>query len=81
MPGEAPSDADLTLLNDATAETPRPVIDPGTWRLARECSADDCYLLFFDTSRSGNRRWCSMERCGNGPRSAPTGREAKPPDR
>ncbi|MFE6610803.1 CGNR zinc finger domain-containing protein [Amycolatopsis sp. NPDC057786] len=31
----------------------------------RECSADDCYLLFFDTSRSGNRRWCSMERCGN----------------
>lgn len=31
----------------------------------RECSADDCQLLFFDTSRSGNRRWCSMERCGN----------------
>ncbi len=31
----------------------------------RECSASDCYLLFFDTSRSGNRRWCSMERCGN----------------
>ncbi|EME54242.1 CGNR zinc finger domain-containing protein [Amycolatopsis decaplanina] len=31
----------------------------------RECSADDCHLLFFDTSRSGNRRWCSMERCGN----------------
>ncbi|HET6289475.1 MAG TPA: CGNR zinc finger domain-containing protein [Amycolatopsis sp.] len=31
----------------------------------RECSANDCTLLFFDTSRSGNRRWCSMERCGN----------------
>jgi predicted RNA-binding Zn ribbon-like protein len=30
-----------------------------------ECSADDCRLLFLDTSRSGNRRWCSMERCGN----------------
>ncbi|HCT76995.1 MAG TPA: hypothetical protein DGG94_05375 [Micromonosporaceae bacterium] len=31
----------------------------------RECSAHDCYLLFVDTSRAGNRRWCSMERCGN----------------
>jgi predicted RNA-binding Zn ribbon-like protein len=31
----------------------------------RECSASDCQLLFLDTSRSGNRRWCSMERCGN----------------
>jgi predicted RNA-binding Zn ribbon-like protein len=30
-----------------------------------ECSSGDCKLLFLDTSRSGNRRWCSMERCGN----------------
>ncbi|TVL93586.1 ABATE domain-containing protein [Streptomyces sp. SAJ15] len=31
----------------------------------RECGADDCYLLFVDTSRPGQRRWCSMRRCGN----------------
>lgn len=31
----------------------------------RECRASDCYLLFLDTSRAGNRRWCSMARCGN----------------
>jgi predicted RNA-binding Zn ribbon-like protein len=31
----------------------------------RECAADDCELLFFDESRSNNRRWCSMQRCGN----------------
>ncbi len=31
----------------------------------RECGADDCQLLFVDTSRPGRRRWCSMERCGN----------------
>jgi predicted RNA-binding Zn ribbon-like protein len=31
----------------------------------RVCSADDCGLLFVDTSRPGQRRWCSMERCGN----------------
>ncbi|NUT47077.1 MAG: hypothetical protein HOV94_07110 [Saccharothrix sp.] len=84
--------ADLDVLNAATAETPRPVVDPGTRALAwatpvtgaqvlgaaardavelvarggvRECSGDNCALLFLDTSRSGSRRWCSMERCGN----------------
>ncbi|WP_406865406.1 CGNR zinc finger domain-containing protein [Streptomyces sp. HUAS MG47] len=31
----------------------------------RVCGADDCALLFADTSRPGRRRWCSMERCGN----------------
>jgi predicted RNA-binding Zn ribbon-like protein len=31
----------------------------------RECAAEDCSLLYLDTSRSGNRRWCSMQRCGN----------------
>ena len=31
----------------------------------RACAADDCELLFFDESRSNNRRWCSMQRCGN----------------
>lgn len=31
----------------------------------RECGADNCKLLFVDTSRPGRRRWCAMERCGN----------------
>lgn len=31
----------------------------------RMCEGDDCYLMFYDTSRPGNRRWCSMQRCGN----------------
>ena len=31
----------------------------------RQCDADDCELVFYDESRSNNRRWCSMERCGN----------------
>jgi predicted RNA-binding Zn ribbon-like protein len=30
-----------------------------------ECAGDNCRLIFLDTSRPGNRRWCSMERCGN----------------
>jgi predicted RNA-binding Zn ribbon-like protein len=34
-------------------------------RRVRMCAAEDCGLLFVDTSRPGRRRWCSMERCGN----------------
>lgn len=31
----------------------------------RECAAPDCALMFVDNSRPGQRRWCSMEACGN----------------
>lgn len=31
----------------------------------RRCAGEDCELVFFDTSRPGARRWCSMRRCGN----------------
>jgi predicted RNA-binding Zn ribbon-like protein len=31
----------------------------------RACEGDDCDLLFYDDSRAGTRRWCSMQRCGN----------------
>ena len=31
----------------------------------RRCDADDCRMVFRDDSRTLNRRWCSMQRCGN----------------
>ena len=31
----------------------------------RQCAAGDCRVVYVDTSRSGNRTWCSMSRCGN----------------
>ncbi|AYN43835.1 CGNR zinc finger domain-containing protein [Streptomyces dangxiongensis] len=31
----------------------------------RVCSGTGCVLHFFDTSRNGTRRWCSMAACGN----------------
>jgi len=31
----------------------------------RMCQGSNCALMFYDTSRPGNRRWCSMQRCGN----------------
>ncbi|ULL13098.1 zf-CGNR multi-domain protein [Paenibacillus sp. H1-7] len=31
----------------------------------RKCEHEECILRFIDTSKSGKRRWCSMELCGN----------------
>lgn len=31
----------------------------------RQCQADNCALVYFDSSRGRTRRWCSMKRCGN----------------
>ncbi|WP_121614349.1 CGNR zinc finger domain-containing protein [Mesobacillus foraminis] len=36
----------------------------------RECEHQDCILHFVDTSKSGKRRWCSMELCGNRQKAA-----------
>ncbi len=30
----------------------------------RVCAADNCSMIYLDSSRNGSRRWCSMERCG-----------------
>ena len=31
----------------------------------RSCEHPDCVLWFYDTTRNGTRRWCSMAVCGN----------------
>lgn len=31
----------------------------------RNCAREGCAILFVDSSRSGERRWCSMTACGN----------------
>lgn len=31
----------------------------------RKCEYENCILSFVDTSKSGRRRWCSMDICGN----------------
>ncbi len=31
----------------------------------RQCANPACGWLFLDTSKGGNRRWCSMSACGN----------------
>jgi predicted RNA-binding Zn ribbon-like protein len=48
------------IARDAVHTLAEPVV-----RRLRRCAADNCYLIYLDTSRPGNRRWCSMQRCGN----------------
>ncbi|WP_166354916.1 CGNR zinc finger domain-containing protein [Phytoactinopolyspora limicola] len=37
----------------------------GTWRRLKLCSAADCEVVYYDTSKNRSRRWCSMRICGN----------------
>jgi predicted RNA-binding Zn ribbon-like protein len=37
---------------------------PG-WLRLRMCAAEDCRRAFYDHSRNGRSRWCSMRTCGN----------------
>jgi predicted RNA-binding Zn ribbon-like protein len=37
----------------------------GRWARMKLCAASDCRWAFFDTSRSGGGRWCTMAVCGN----------------
>lgn len=50
----------VAYARDAVATFTEPAI-----RRIRRCAGDNCYLIYLDTSRPGNRRWCSMQRCGN----------------
>jgi predicted RNA-binding Zn ribbon-like protein len=49
---------------------------PPAARLKR-CEGARCALLFVDTSRPGQRRWCSMDRCGNRAKAAAHRRRGK----
>ena len=31
----------------------------------RQCESESCIVHFYDTSKKGSRRWCSMNICGN----------------
>jgi predicted RNA-binding Zn ribbon-like protein len=31
----------------------------------RKCESESCIVHFYDTSKKGSRRWCSMNLCGN----------------
>jgi predicted RNA-binding Zn ribbon-like protein len=49
-----------SLARDAVA-----ILGDRSEQRVRRCDAEDCRLVFHDESRTNNRRWCAMERCGN----------------
>nr|WP_221379056.1 CGNR zinc finger domain-containing protein [Actinoplanes polyasparticus] len=50
---------------DAIVETVAQSAARGEWQRVKLCAAPDCHWAFYDTSRSGRGRWCSMDICGN----------------
>jgi predicted RNA-binding Zn ribbon-like protein len=57
----ADSDDPLFLIAAAAAE----LIATGDLSLIKPCGGTQCILLFYDTTKSHTRRWCSMAGCGN----------------
>ena len=55
---ERPSDLWTLIFDEAADLLSEPEIDR-----IRQCEA--CVVHFFDTSKKGSRRWCSMNLCGN----------------
>jgi len=53
-----------SLARDAVAILGAAAVAEASGRL-RRCDAADCRMVFHDESRTGTRRWCSMQRCGN----------------
>jgi predicted RNA-binding Zn ribbon-like protein len=51
----------LGLLADAGARA----VTAGDLDRLRTCANEDCRWAFYDTSRSGRRKWCDMASCGN----------------
>jgi len=49
----------------AIARSAAEIIAEGADAPLRKCANPSCGLLFYDTSRTGRRRWCMMNVCGN----------------
>jgi len=55
-------------VDDALARIAEPVVralGTGHDDRIRICANDTCHWLFYDESRTGQRRWCNMATCGN----------------
>jgi predicted RNA-binding Zn ribbon-like protein len=49
----------------AVARSAAELLAEGPAAPLRKCANARCPLFFYDTSRTGKRRWCSMSACGN----------------
>ncbi len=63
--GYVESEKRLEWLLAAIARSAAEVIAEGPRAPVRKCGRPECVLYFYDTSRTGKRRWCQMAVCGN----------------
>ncbi|MEA2608960.1 MAG: hypothetical protein QOJ75_1203 [Chloroflexota bacterium] len=60
-------------VDDALARLADPLVSEltaGQPERIRICASDTCRWVFYDTSRTGRRRWCDMATCGNRAKAA-----------
>ena len=60
-------------IDDALARVTEPLVQElasGNPDRLRVCANDMCRWVFYDESRAGKRRWCSMASCGNRAKAA-----------
>ena len=55
----------LDWLLAAIARSGAEILSEGAQARVRQCANPHCGLYFYDTSRTHQRRWCSMAVCGN----------------
>jgi predicted RNA-binding Zn ribbon-like protein len=67
----------LEWLLAAIARSAAELISEGTAAPIRTCGNPVCPLYFYDASRTGRRRWCSMAVCGNRHKVAEHARRAR----
>ncbi len=54
----------LDRLYGAIARSAAELVAGGTPERLRKCADPSCRLMFYDVSKGGRRRWCSMQTCG-----------------
>ena len=59
-----PAGAPLERLYGAVARSAAELLAGGDPRRLRKCANPSCRLMFYDASKAGRRRWCSMRTCG-----------------
>jgi predicted RNA-binding Zn ribbon-like protein len=60
-------------VDDALARLAEPLVSEltaGHPERIKICASDTCQWVFYDTSRTGRRRWCDMATCGNRAKAA-----------
>lgn len=71
--------ADATHLAAPVAESAAALLADGDPARVRRCGGPGCVLYFYDTSKNGSRRWCSMEGCGGRHKAAAYYRRSRAP--